>query len=102
MPCHADLIYADDYTADGTSTYDYPAIKGKGYLKVKTVHSATTYQPRYSQAVAEVYNGHCLLALLTIPCNLGDPISHAASSVCCCADGMALGGPCSRLGTPLR
>ncbi len=52
--CHADLIYADDYTADGTSTYDYPAIKGKGYLKVKTAHSATTYQPRYSKAAADL------------------------------------------------
>ena len=52
--CHADLIYADDYTADGTSTYDYPPIKGKGYLKVKTAHSATTYQPRYSKAAADL------------------------------------------------
>ena len=56
MQCLADLIYADDYTADGTSTYDYPAIKGKGYLKVKTAHSASTYQPRYSEAVKEVYS----------------------------------------------
>ena len=42
----ADLIYADDYTADGKSGYDYPAIYRKGSLNVTLPVKASTYQPR--------------------------------------------------------
>ena len=42
----ADLIYADDYTADGKSSHDYPAIYRKGSLKVDLPVNSSTYQPR--------------------------------------------------------
>ena len=42
----ADLVYADDYTADGTSQYDYPPIQDKGSLDVNLLVDTSTYQPR--------------------------------------------------------
>ena len=46
MVLPADLIYADDYTADGKSAYDYPAIYRKGSLNVTLPVKASTYQFR--------------------------------------------------------
>ena len=41
----ADLIYADDYNADGRSAYDYPPIKEAGSPTFPI--NTSTYQPRY-------------------------------------------------------
>jgi hypothetical protein len=47
--CSADLVYADDYTADGLSTYYYPDIQGAGSItpKLPAPGKVSTYQPRW-------------------------------------------------------
>ncbi|CAL5227608.1 g10610 [Coccomyxa viridis] len=54
-----DLIYADDYTADGKSAYDYPAIYRKGSLNVTLPVKASTYQFRwdgFGRAMQQIAN----------------------------------------------
>lgn len=81
--CGADLTYADDWTADGLSTYYYPDIKGAGSTTPKLPVNASTYQPvwdgfgRYMQTVG---NSTSVRRLSPSVCTMLQPKIQTTSS----------------------